>query len=137
MAETLKSDQVETFTLTKEAVRSGIGEINGAKEKASEHNGAAAKATKDFADKYGLDKGALTTVAKLTRKETATQMTFWRDALRLARDMGHFSTIGDAFDDDPIEVMRRIVADADAAETVKAENRVAREAGKPDLQPVN
>ncbi|KQI68713.1 hypothetical protein AN189_07380 [Loktanella sp. 3ANDIMAR09] len=108
MAKTLKTDTVETVTLTRDKYRDAIGQINTAKEKAKEHNGVAASATKTFADDHALDKQALTTVAKLSKKEPPTQTTFLRELIQGADFMGMFAH-RDAFDDDLISVMGRIV----------------------------
>lgn len=124
MAKTLKADAVETTTLTKDKYRGAIAEINEAKEKAKEHNGVAASATKTFADNHALDKQALTTVAKLAKKEAATQTTFLREVIMGADHMGMFQH-RDAFDDDLISVMGRIVdreREREAQKAAKNEN---------------
>lgn len=131
MAETLKADQTETVSLTKKAAQEAVAQINGPKENASEHNGVAAKATRDFCDKYGLNKQAITAVCRLKKKEQDTQSDYMRSFLEFARLNGLFNGPADAFADHPVEIMRRIVAEADA----KGERRDARENGGGDEPP--
>ena len=124
MAQQLKADQTETVRLTKKGYTDQIAAVNAAKEKAKEHNGAAAKATRDFCDDNALDKQAFTQVAKLAKKEAATRVTYIREFLMGCNHMNFFKD-GDFFDDDPIEMMRKIVAEADG----RKENRDARYEG--------
>jgi hypothetical protein len=113
MAKELKADTVETVRLTKEIARDAIKMINGPKEKAREHNGVAASATKTFCDDHGLNKQAVTAVAGLHRKEQDQQSEYLRSLLTMAWKTGLFYGPDDAFDDHPVEIMRQIVAERD------------------------
>lgn len=112
MAKQLKPEDVHADVLTDKEFRSAIEEINSSKERAREHNGSAAKLTKDFADKHNLDPKAMTFVAQLSRKDRQQAQTTLREVILNARRMGMFDQI-DAFDD-LIPVFRQVVADADA-----------------------
>lgn len=109
MAEQLKPDDAKPAAqLTREAVKSGIGTINAEKSQASEYQGAAAKATQEFCDKYNLDKKAVTTVAQLAKKEVPQAQATLRDLIRCADLYGLFDQM-DAFTDaDLLSTMQSI-----------------------------
>lgn len=121
MARPLNEDTVETVRLTKDTVKKALADINGPKEKAKEHNGVAASATKTFCDDHGLDKQAVTKVCQLAKKEQDQQSLFWRSILEVAHLAGQFNGPDDQFDDHPVEIMRRIVAERDEKLARKAE----------------
>ncbi len=92
--------------------RGAIAEINREKEKAAEHVGAAGAATKSAVDAMNLNKHALGFVAKLSRKEPDEQASASEAAVLYMHAMGFFDQA--ALDGGAIELMRKIVADADA-----------------------
>lgn len=111
MAEQLKpEDAAPAARLTREAVRSGISTINAEKSQASEYQGAAAKATQEFCDKFNLDKKAVTTVSQLAKKELPQAQSVLRDLIRVADLYGLFDQMDAFVDADLISTMEAIVA---------------------------
>lgn len=114
MAEKLSPDTevVEREHLTDDDFREAIRTVNSTKREATEANGEAAKITKDFCDRFHLNKQAFTTVAKLSRMEDVPAAHgFIRDFVIGCRRMGLFAQI-DALDD-LIPAMRAIVEEAE------------------------
>ncbi|SHE78324.1 hypothetical protein SAMN05444339_10250 [Loktanella atrilutea] len=130
MAQTIKADQVDNVTLSAKATQDGIAQINTAKDKASEQNGTAAKYTKDFCDKYALNKQAVTAVARLKKKDPAEQSHYLRTFIQTAGHIGLFNGPRDQFDDDVIEMMRRVVKGADE-QAARKEDRLSGPASVP------
>lgn len=92
--------------------RGAIAEINREKEKAAEHVGAAGAATKAAVENLNLNKNALGFVAKLSRKESDEQAAASEATIRYMHAMGFFDQA--SFEGGAIDLMRRIVQDADA-----------------------
>jgi len=114
MAEQLKPGDAKPKELTDADYRAAVDEINATKEQASEYQGAAAKLTKDFADKHDLDKKALTFIAQLAkRSDRQSAMGTLREVVVGARRYGFFDQVDAFADADLISVMRGIVAEAD------------------------
>ena len=94
------------------AFRNALREINAEKAKASEYVSAAGAATKNAVDRLNLNTTALTITARLARKEPDEQANVAEAMIRYFHAAGFFDQ--DSFDGGSIEVMRQIVADADA-----------------------
>lgn len=104
------ADAVQGFDAA--AFRVALREINAEKAKASEYVSAAGAATKNAVDRLNLNTTALTVTARLARKEPDEQSSVAEALVRYFHAAGFFDQ--DSLDGGAIEVMRQIVADADA-----------------------
>lgn len=99
--------------LTDEDFREAVHSVNSQKREATEANGEAAKFTRDFCDRYHINKQAFTTVAKLSKMEDQpAALSFIRDFVIGCRRMGMFAQV-DALDD-LIPAMKAIVEEAES-----------------------
>lgn len=94
-------------------LRKAIEEISRQKGLASEYAGLAGKATQTAVERHGLEKNALTFARKIDAMEDTKRHSVVYASLDYWNKLGFFEQ-GDAFND-PIELFREIVAQADAA----------------------
>ncbi|MCA1776105.1 MAG: hypothetical protein LC676_10985 [Loktanella sp.] len=115
MAEQLKPGDAAPEAITDDEYRGAITSINYTKREAAEHQGEAAKLTKDFCDRHNIDKAAFTKVCQLAKMEDRHKaLAFIRGFIDGSRRMGFFDQV-DAFSDaDLISVLRGIVEEAEA-----------------------
>lgn len=115
MAEQLKPEDAAPPEMTDTEFREAVQSINFTKREASEHQGEAAKLTKDFCDRHNLDKAAFTKVCQLAKMEDQHKaLGFIREFIIGCRRIGFFAQV-DAFSDaDLLSVLRQIIAEADS-----------------------
>ncbi|WP_336801675.1 hypothetical protein [Kaistia sp. MMO-174] len=105
-----------------EDLRKAIEEISRQKSLASEYAGLAGKATQGAVERHGLEKNALTFTRRIHDMEENKRSSVIYSSIDYWNKLGLFDQ-GDAFND-PIELFREIVAQADAARgTSKPEKR--------------
>ena len=88
-----------------------VKDINRHRERATENAGLAGQAAKVAIEQYSLDRGALTKVAALSKKEPATAQAFIRAFMDYADKLGLLDQV-DAFDD-LLPTLKRIVERAE------------------------
>jgi len=121
MAEQLKPEDAAPPDLTDQAYRDAVASINFTKREAAEHQGEAAKLTKDFCDRHNLDKAAFTKVTQLAKMDDQMKaLAYIREFVTGCHRMGFFAQV-DAFSDaDLLSVLRAIIADADSGADMTA-----------------
>lgn len=112
---TSASAKEATGGVAAEDLKRVIAEISRQKKHASEYAGLAGKATQNAVEQHGLEKTALTFARRLSDMEDGKRQGVIRAAIEYFHKLDFFAQ-HDAFSD-LIDLMRRIVAEADAADT--------------------
>jgi len=137
MADQLKPEDAAPSPMTDAEYREAVSSINFTKREASEHQGEAAKLTKDFCDRHNLDKGAFTKVAQLAKMEDRHKaMAFVRGFMDGCRRMGFFDQVDAFADADLISIMEGIVAEARSGADMTAAGVATRDQEEQGAEPV-